>query len=45
MKEAANILAIETRTVAFHKYRIMTQLGITTTAELVRFAVAHHLVD
>ena len=45
MKEAADILQISTATVAFHKYRIMEQLGIKTSAELIRFAVHHHLVS
>jgi DNA-binding NarL/FixJ family response regulator len=45
MKEAADILQISTATVAFHKYRIMQQLHIKTSAELIRFAVHHHLVS
>jgi len=45
MKEAADILQISTATVAFHKYRIMEQLHIKTSAELIRFAVHHHLVS
>jgi DNA-binding NarL/FixJ family response regulator len=39
MKEAAAILKVTPRTVAFHKYSIMEHLGIRTTAELVRYAV------
>lgn len=39
MKEAADILNIEVRTVAFHKYRAMEALNLTTTAELVHFAI------
>jgi len=45
MKEAADILHIATATVAFHKYRLMNQLGIKTSAELIRFAVQQHLVQ
>jgi len=45
MKEVAAILNIATRTVAFHKYRIMEQLHIKTSAELIRFAVHQHLVS
>jgi DNA-binding NarL/FixJ family response regulator len=45
MKEAAEILQISTATVAFHKYRIMEQLRIKTSAELIRFAVHQHLVS
>ena len=40
MKEVAAELHISPRTVAFHKYRIMEQLGISTNAELVRRAMA-----
>ncbi|MCZ6690571.1 MAG: helix-turn-helix transcriptional regulator [Planctomycetota bacterium] len=39
MKQVAGILKITPRTVAFHLYRITEQLGIETSAELVRFAV------
>lgn len=44
MKQAADVLGITTRTVAFHKYRIMAALGIKSSAELVRFAVQNRLV-
>jgi DNA-binding NarL/FixJ family response regulator len=44
MKEIGHILHIATRTVAFHKYRIMDQLNIKTTAELIQFAIKHHIV-
>ncbi len=44
MKEAADILNVTPRTIAFHKYAIMEQLGIKTSAELVQYAVKHHLV-
>lgn len=44
MKEVAAVLDITPRTVAFHKYRIMEQLNIKTTAELIRFAIAQHIV-
>ena len=39
MKEAAAILNLTPRTVAFHKYRMMEQLRLRTSAELVKFAV------
>ena len=38
-KEMATILNISTRTVEFHKYRMMEQLNIKTSAELVQYAV------
>jgi DNA-binding NarL/FixJ family response regulator len=44
MKEAASILSVAQRTVAFHKYRIMEQQQIKTSAELIRFAMQQHLV-
>jgi DNA-binding CsgD family transcriptional regulator len=39
MKEAAAILDLTPRTVAFNKYRMMEQLRLKTSAELVQFAV------
>jgi DNA-binding NarL/FixJ family response regulator len=44
MKEAAAVLNMSTRTVAFHKYDVMRRLHMTSTAELVRFAVNQRLV-
>ena len=44
MKEAAAILKLTPRTIAFHKYEIMDQLGLKTGAELVQYAVEHHIV-
>jgi DNA-binding NarL/FixJ family response regulator len=44
MKEAGSILGITARTVAFHKYRMMEQLKITTSAELFRVAFQDHVV-
>ncbi len=44
MKEAADMLNVTPRTIAFHKYRMMEQLGIRTTAELIQLAVKNHLV-
>lgn len=43
MKEAAAILQVTTRTVAFHKYQMMRQLDIKTSAELVRYAVMQNI--
>jgi DNA-binding NarL/FixJ family response regulator len=44
MKEIGGILNMTTRTVAFHKYRIMEILGARSSAELVRYAVRNHIV-
>jgi len=43
MKEVADILGVTPRTVAFHKYGIMEQIGVKTSAELVQYAVRHGL--
>ena len=44
MKEIGAILHMTTRTVAYHKYRIMEVLGTRSNAELVKYAVRNHLV-
>jgi DNA-binding NarL/FixJ family response regulator len=44
MKEVASILNLTPRTVAFHKYRMMDELKVKSTAELVQYAVKHHIV-
>ena len=44
MKEVAGILNVAPRTVAFHKYRMMEQLKIKTNAELIQYAIRHHVV-
>ena len=36
MKEVAAILNVATRTVAFHKYRIMEEFGLKTNSDLVK---------
>jgi len=45
MKEVADILSMSTRTVAFHKYRMMEVLGAKSNAELVRYAIRNHMVS
>lgn len=44
MKEVAAQLGISTRTAESHKYEIMRQLGVQTTAGLIRYAVRIKLV-
>ena len=44
-KEIASILNISARTVEFHKYRMMEQLNIKTSAELIQYAVKHGIVS
>lgn len=43
-KEIASILNISTKTVEYHKYRMMEDLDAKTTADLIRFAVKHGIV-
>lgn len=45
MKEVAAALHVATRTVAFHKYRMMELLRLRSNAELIQYAVRHHLVS
>jgi DNA-binding NarL/FixJ family response regulator len=45
MKETAAILHVATRTVAFHKYRIMEEFGLKTNSDLVRFAIKEHMLS
>ncbi len=44
MKEVGSLLNLTPRTVAFHKYRMMEQLKVKSTAELVQYAVKNHIV-
>ncbi len=44
-KEVAAILKISTKTVEFHKAAIMQELGVRTTAELVRYALEHRMLS
>ncbi len=44
MKQVAAILNIAPRTVAFHRYRLMEQINVKTNAELIQYAMKHHLV-
>jgi len=43
-KEIAAVLGISSRTVEFHKYRMMEMLGLHSSAELVHFAIKHGIV-
>ncbi len=44
-KEIASILNISTRTVEFHKYRVMETLGLRTYADLIQYAIKHGIVS
>jgi DNA-binding NarL/FixJ family response regulator len=44
MKEIAYTLGVKPGTVAFHKYRTMEALGLKSNAELVGYAIRHHIL-
>jgi DNA-binding NarL/FixJ family response regulator len=44
MKEVAAVLNLTTRTVAFHKYRLMNTLNLNTNAAVVQYALQHRVV-
>jgi DNA-binding NarL/FixJ family response regulator len=44
MKEVASVLNVTPRTVAFHKYRVMEELNLQSTAELVQFAMKSRIL-
>ena len=43
MKEIAAVLNLKPGTVAFHKYKMMETLGLKSNAELLQYAIKHHL--
>jgi DNA-binding NarL/FixJ family response regulator len=45
IKEVAMLLRLSSRTVEFHKYRIMQILGVRTVAELGAHAAKHGLIE
>ena len=44
-REIGALLKISARTVEFHKYRMMEDLGLRTNAELIQFAIKHGLAS
>ena len=44
MKEAADVLNVSARTVAFHKYKIMEEFELKTNSDLLRFAMKERLI-
>ena len=44
VKNIASLLSISSRTVEYHKYQMMRDIGIKTVAELVRYAIKHNIV-
>jgi DNA-binding NarL/FixJ family response regulator len=45
MKEVAQILNVSEKAIMFHKYRIMASFNLKNNAELVLFALKHHLIS
>lgn len=45
MKEIAGILKVSEKTVMFHKYNIMESFNLKNNAELVLFALKHHIIS
>jgi DNA-binding NarL/FixJ family response regulator len=45
IKEVAMLLHLSSRTVEFHKYRVMQMLGVRTVAELGAHAAKHGLIE
>jgi DNA-binding NarL/FixJ family response regulator len=45
MKEAAAVLGVATRTIAFHKYHIMKQFGLRSNAELIQLAIRCNVIQ
>ncbi len=43
-KEAAAVLNLSSRTIEFHKYRLMKQLGLQTTAQLTQLAIKQKII-
>ncbi len=43
MREVAATLKITPRTVAFHKYRMMSALDVSSSAELIRYAIKRRI--
>jgi len=44
MREVATILKISPRTVAFHKHRMMSALEITSSSELILYAIRRSML-
>jgi DNA-binding NarL/FixJ family response regulator len=45
VKEIAAVLALTETTISTYRSRILTKLGLTSTAELIRYAVINRLAD
>jgi DNA-binding CsgD family transcriptional regulator len=43
--QIANVLALSPKTISTYRTRLLEKMGMTTTAELIRYAVENGLVD
>jgi DNA-binding NarL/FixJ family response regulator len=44
MKEVADILKVTSRTVAYHKYKMMAELHLKSSAELIRYGITNKIL-
>jgi DNA-binding NarL/FixJ family response regulator len=44
MKQVASVIDVKPGTVAFHKYRMMETLNLSTNAELLGYAIKHQMI-
>lgn len=44
MKEIADILQVAPRTIAYHKYKMMADLRVKSTAELIQYALKNKII-
>lgn len=44
LTDIANELSLSVKTISTHKTRILQKMAMTNTSELIRYAIAHHLV-
>jgi len=45
LTEIATELSLSVKTVSTHKTRILQKMAMTNTSELIRYAIAHHLIE
>jgi DNA-binding NarL/FixJ family response regulator len=45
MKETGDFLHLTSRTIAFHKYKIMEDFGLKTNPDLVKFAIRERVIS
>ena len=43
VKQVAEQLALSSKTVSTHRARLLKRMGLSSTADLIRYVVQHHL--